>query len=381
MKIANLRTIFFWTLRDLWRRPLESCLLTAVLLFTVTITASPLLLTHALSNTWENILNRAPSLVIREFNALGWVPIPAEESISIAKRVTGVVSAQARVWGHAAGPTGRLTVIGVDHNHPPPWLAIIPDNGEIVVSRDVEIQHTAPKLTIVGDQTATLVVAGRIDTPTDLAINKFVVVHIDKARELLGLPPGYASDIAIDVFNSAEETAILPDLHAAFPRPVRITTRTEAAGIQAAKLAHRGGVAIAALVPAILSLCLLVIVTVRERLGQRSEIGLLKALGWTTGNVVTVQVMRAVSISVIAVIGGMLAAFILIFRLNKTWSSILYPDWQGIPIHLSINPLDLTLPILEITGLVILPFLVATIGAVLRCTACDPREMLERTNF
>ena len=238
-----------------------------------------------------------------------------------------------------------------------------------------------PNLTIIGNQTVTLVVAGRIDTPTDLAINKFVVVHIDQARELLGLPPGYASDLAIDVFNSAEETAILPDLNAAYPRPVRITTRTETAGIQAAKFAHRGGVAIVALVPAILALCLLVIVTVRERLGQRSEIGLLKALGWTTGDIVTLQVMRALSISVTAVIGGMFVAFIFVFRFNKTWSNMLHPDWQSLPIQLSINPLDLTLPLLEIIGLVILPFLVATIGAVLRCTACDPREMLERTNF
>ena len=381
MKIANLRPIFFWAMRDLWRRPLESCLLTAVLLFIVTITASPLLMTHALSNTWENILNRAPSLVIREFNAFGWVPIPAEESINFATRVTGVVSAKVRVWGHAAGPTGRLTVIGIEPNHPPPWLSIIPDKGEIVVSRDIKIHHAAPNLTIIGNQTATLLVTGQIDTPTDLAVNNFVVVHIDKARELLGLPPDYASDLAIDVFNSAEETAILPDLNAAFPRPVRITTRTETAGIQATKLAYRGGLSIVTLVPAILALCLLVIVTVRERLGQRFEIGLLKALGWTTGDIVTLQALRAISISIIAVIGGMLVAFIFVFRLNKTWSNILHPDWQSLPIQLSINPLDLTLPLLEITGLVILPFLVATIGAVLRCTACDPREMLERTNF
>ena len=336
---------------------------------------------QSLSTTWDNIIKSAPSLVIREFNALGWVPIPVEESIAIANRVTGVVSAQARVWGYAAGPMGRLTVIGIDPSPQPPWLSIIPDKEEVVVSRDVEIHHSAANMTIVGKQTATFIVTGRIDTPSDLAVNKFVVVHIDKARELLGLPSGYASDLAIDVFNSAEETAILPDLNAAFPRPVRITTRTETAGIQAAKIAQRGGVAIAALVPAILALCLLVIVTVRERLGRRFEIGLLKALGWTTGDIVSLQVLRAVAIGVIAVIGGMLVAFIFVFRFNKTWSNMVHPDWQSLPIQLSINPLDLTLPLLEVTGLVILPFLVATIGAVLHCTAGDPREMLERTNF
>jgi ABC-type lipoprotein release transport system permease subunit len=135
------------------------------------------------------------------------------------------------------------------------------------------------------------------------------------------------------------------------------------------------------LAPAILALCLLVIVTVRERLGRRFELGLLKALGWTTGDLVSLQVLRAVSISGIAITGGMMVAYLLVFRYGKYWSNMLYPDWQSFPIQLSVHPLDLTLPLLEVTGLVILPFLVATIGAALHCATCDPSEMLERTNF
>jgi hypothetical protein len=37
--------------------------------------------------------------------------------------------------------------------------------------------------------------------------------------------------------------------------------------------------------------------------------------------------------------------------------------------------------LLEVTGLVVLPFLATTIGTVLRCAIADPEEMLERTNF
>lgn len=381
MSITCLRPLFFWAVRDLRRRPLESCLLTAVLLFTVALTATPLLFTQAATTTWVKILDNAPSLVIREFNAMGWVPIPAEESRNIAKNVTGVTAVRARVWGNVAGPSGLLTVIGIDPDRPPSWATMWPGKGEAVLGAGTEKGHAEPYITVTGHKTATLRVIGRFHALTDLPVNNAVLLHIDDARALLGIPFGHASDLAIDVFNPIEEAAILPDLAAAFPRPVRITTRTETAGIRTAGLARRSGMAIATLVPVLLALCLLVMVTVRERLGRRFEIGLLKALGWTTGDIVTLQVLRAVSISVTAITGGMLVAFILVYRHSTHWPALLYPDWHSLPSQLSFNPLDLALPLFEATGLVVLPFLAATIATVLRAAISDPGDMLERTNF
>jgi len=381
MSKSFLGPLFFWAVRDLRRRPLESCLLTAALLFTVALTATPLLFTQAATTTWVRILESAPSLVIREFNAMGWTPLPADESVAIAKSVTGVIAARARVWGHVAGPSGLLTVIGIDPNRPPRWAAMVPNEGEVIVSADIERKRAASDLTVVGQNVATLKVIGKFKAHTDLAVNKALLIHIENAREILGFPTGYASDLAIDVFNPAEEAAIRPDLVAAFPRPVRITTRTETAGIHAAGLAHRGGMAMATLIPTLLALCLLVTVTVRERLGRRFEIGLLKALGWTTGDIATLQMLRAVAISVTAMAGGMLVAFILVYHHGTNWPGIFYPEWQDLPSRLSFHLVDLTLPLIESAGLVVLPFLVATIGTTLRCAVSDPGEMLERTNF
>ena len=381
MSIPFLRPLFFWAVRDLRRRPLESCLLTAALMFTVALTATPLLFTQAAKTTWIKILDDAPSLVIRGFNAMGWVPIPAEESVNIVKNVTGVTAARARVWGHVAGPSGLLTVIGVDPDRPPPWTTIFPGKGEVVVGAGIESDRTLPDLTVTGQNTATLRVIGRFHATTDLPVNNAVLVNIEDAHALLGIPSGYASDLAIDVFNPIEEAAILPDLAAALPRPVRITTRTETIGIHTAGLARRGGMAIATLVPALLALCLLVMVTVRERLGRRFEIGLLKALGWTTGDIVSLQALRAVSISATAITGGMLAAFMLVYWHGARWTGLFYPESQILPSRLSFNPLDLTLPLLEATGLVVLPFLVATIATALRGAVSDPGDMLERNNF
>jgi hypothetical protein len=383
MKRPVLQPLLAWALRDLLRRPLESGLLVTALLLTVSVTAAPLLFTQALSTTTELMLKDAPSLIVRKFNALGWTPIPSDQSVILAKSVPGVIAAHPRVWGRVAGPEGPLTVIGVDRYGPPPLpqSTALPGRGEAVAGADVKEERAAPFLTLTGQRTTTLRVVGRSKVKTDIAEPNVVLLHIDDARDLLGIPDGYASDLAIEVFNPAEENAILPDLSAAFPWTVRITTRTERAGIYAAGLARIGGMAVAFLVPALLALCLLVAVTVRDRFGRRFEIGLLKALGWTTGDIVRLQVSRTCLIGIPGATGGMILTFLLVFWPNANWPGRLCPEWQALTSRLAFSPGDAGLILLEVTGLVVLPFLAATIGTVLRCAVADPQEMLERTNF
>ncbi len=375
-----LHPLVYWAVRDLRRRPLETSLLTAAVLFTIALTATPLLLNQALTSTWKNILSTAPSLVVREFNAMGWTPIAAQEAVDIAESVTGVTDVRTRVWGHVGGPLGMLTVIGVEPDRPPPWVSQSPNREEVILGADIEQVSESTELTLIGQIKATLRVIGRFEAITDPAVGNAVLVHVDTARKLLGIPTGYASDLAVEVFNSAEESAILPDLTAAFPRPVRITTRSETAGIRVAGLAQRAGATVALLVPALLALCLLVMVTVRERLGRRFEIGLLKTLGWTTGDIISLQSIRGFSISAIGIAGGMLLASALVYQNGASWPGVFYPEWHELPSRLSFNPLDLALPLLEATGLVVLPFLTATIGAALRCAASEPGDVLEKSD-
>ncbi len=381
MKRQVLQPLLAWAIRDLVRRPRESGLLIIALLLTVSAAAAPVLFTQALSTTANLMLRDAPSLIVRKFNALGWTPIPSDQSVILAKSVPGVISARPRVWGRIAGPEGPLTVIGVDRYGPLlPQSTVLPGRGQAVIGTDVKEERATPLLTLTGQRTTTLRIVGRSDVKTGIAASNVVLLHIHDARDLLGIPDGYASDLAIEVFNPAEESAILPDLTAVFPWTVRITTRTESAGIYDAGFARIGGMAIAFLVPALLALCLLVAVTVKDRLGRRSEIGLLKALGWTTGDIVHLHIARASLIGIPGTIGGMMLAFFLVFWPNANWSGRLCPEWQVFASRLAFSPQDAGLVFLEVTGLVVLPFLAATIGTVLRCAVADPQEMLERTN-
>lgn len=368
--------------RELKRRPLESVLLIAALLLTIAAAAFPLLLSQATTTAAGRLLQDAPSLVVRRYDALGWTPLPGDRSAALAQSVAGVVAARPRIWGRVAGPAGPLTVVGIDPHLPDGRPSSpLPRRGEAVTRADGAWDDAQPFLTLAGRTAATYKVVGRREPPADIAAPKVVGLHIDDARELLEIPPGYATDLAVEVFNPAEETAILPDLSAVFPWAVRITTRTQTAGIYAAALARMSTMAVAFLVPALLSVGLLVTVTVRERFGRRFEIGLLRALGWTTGDIVRIQLARALMIVIPAAAGGILLAFGMVFWPRANWLGWLCPEWQDLASRPFFNAADAGLIILEVTGLVVLPFLAAALGTVLRCAIADPQEMLERTSY
>jgi ABC-type lipoprotein release transport system permease subunit len=213
-----------------------------------------------------------------------------------------------------------------------------------------------------------------------MALNDVVIVNAADAGLLLGLEPGWASDLAVDVFHSQEAEALLPDLAAAFPWPVRITSRSETLRIYASGAYRRSGIAVVTMVPAVLSLCLLMAACIRERIGRRHEVGLLKALGWTTGDIVRFQVFRSVFIGLPGTAAGMLVAMALVFSPGIRWPGYLYFGWQTAApaLYLEMNPAAWVL--LAVVGLVLLPFMAASLAAALQSAAVDPQEILEREN-
>jgi ABC-type lipoprotein release transport system permease subunit len=147
-------------------------------------------------------------------------------------------------------------------------------------------------------------VLGRLPPESGMIAHDIVILNKEDARQLLGLPEGHASDMAIDVFHEEEEGAILPDLAKAFPWPVRITTRSETIGLYAGGTARRGGIALVLAGPAILAGALLVAGSIRDRVGRQREVELLKAMGWTTDDVVRLNLMRSVAVGLPATAPG-----------------------------------------------------------------------------
>ncbi|RJR41237.1 MAG: FtsX-like permease family protein [Desulfobacteraceae bacterium] len=379
--IRLLRPIHIWAMRDILRRPGEALMLGAVLCLLIAFSGAALLLTQSLSYTARKIIALAPSLVVRKTGPAGWEPIPEKAALECALSVPGITAATARIWGLAAGPLGSVTVVGagVRTEVPVPGsgLGQLPKEGEAAIGEGVGPLKEWDTLKLAGARSSAFKIVSRFPADASIAVHDVVLLHKKDAMRILGLPEGFASDIAVDVFNEQEQSAILPDLSRAFPWPVSITTRRETAGYYAASFSKRGGIVSMVLIPSMTALCLLMIYLVRERTGRRHEVGLLKSMGWTTVDVVKLQLFRTLFVALPSSALGCLAAYLLVLWPGVRWPSELFLGWKGILPGLYLDTTGAALVLLEVGSLALVPFLAAALWPALGSAAADPQDMIE----
>jgi ABC-type lipoprotein release transport system permease subunit len=105
---------------------------------------------------------------------------------------------------------------------------------------------------------------------------------------------------------------------------------------------------------------------------ERKEIGILKAVGWETSEVMRMKFWEGAIISLVAFFSGYLAAYLHVFYTSaglfepvlKGWS-VLYPSFQLTP---SVDGLQLA----TLFFFTVLPYTLATIVPVWRTSITDP---------
>ncbi len=381
MKPPLIRPIHIWAMRDALRRPFESLLTAAALFLTIVIVGTGLLVPHALSSTVRGILHAAPSIIVRRINAVGWQPIPVDAAVEAATGVVGVVEAKPRVWGLVAGPEGPLTVVGVRAEDRAALtgggLAEIPAAGQAVLGPGIDARTAAGGLRLSGVVEKRFIPIGRLSRELGLVAHDLVILSMTDARRLLGIPEGYASDLAVDVFHAGEEDAILPDLSRAFPWPVRLVPRNESIGIYATGYGRCSAIGMIAAIPAILTVCLLVAVNVRQSADRKRDIAILKSVGWTTGDIVRLLLYRVLFIGLPAAALGMAAAFLLVFGPANRWIGTLLLGWRTPPPLLNLDPQGAFVVLLEVTACVLIPFMGSALWPALAGASRDVQELLQ----
>jgi len=368
-------------MRDLLRRPGEALLSGVAIALMVAMVATALLLTEGVSRTAVRLAEAGPAMVVRRLDVGGWAPIPVEEALEAARSVRGVQRPRPRVWAVFGGVEGPIVFVGCDDEMRADLeaLGITPPGPEEAVVGHRLAEFVGVDLTLVNeDKTGFYTVVGAFAAHADLATYDLILVDADEARVLLGIPPGYASDLVLDVFHDEEADAIVPDLVAAFPWPVRIVTRSEATGIHRGVLGRRGSLATLVALPAALALLFLLAGVARDRVGRRHEVGLLKALGWTTGDIVRLHLVRALWVAVPAIAVGLAVATALVGLPDTSWPGVLLLGWQaGRGPALDLDTGGAGLVLLEVAGVVLVPWLLGSAWPVIRGATRDPSELLE----
>jgi hypothetical protein len=135
--------------------------------------------------------------------------------------------------------------------------------------------------------------------------------------------------------------------------------------------------AVVVCIPAILALVLIITGTTAGSTGRQAHWGLLKSLGWSTGDIVRLQVAAAALVGLPAVVVGLAAAHAVVFYPPSAGLSALWiMGARDLP-HLALDTSGAVVTMLAIGALVVLPYLATVFLTTLKAAADDPWQLLQ----
>jgi ABC-type lipoprotein release transport system permease subunit len=330
--------------------------------------------TQAMKKEASFILKDAPEMIVQRLLTGRYDPIPLSYAERI-KNIRGVVSAHPRLWGYYYDPA-----VGANYTIMVPASGA-PAQGKIIIGRGM----ARSKMVYRGDiiffrsydgTSRPLTVENELSAASELVSSDLILMTEADFRALFGFPATLATDIAVEIRNSKELTTIAKKVTELLPdaRPI---IRDEMVRTYDSVFDWRGGIVIVLLIMALLAF---VIFAWEKASGlsadEKREIGVLKAIGWETSDVITVKGFEGLLVSFFSFTVGILAAYAHVFFFSaglfvpalKGWS-VLYPDFRITPF---IDPYQVAV----LFFLTVVPYTVATIIPSWRAAIVDPDSVM-----
>lgn len=202
-----------------------------------------------------------------------------------------------------------------------------------------------------------------------------IITHPVTARRLLGYQPGEVSDIGVMVQEKSRLDTIAAAMAKSYPE-LRIVSKATLDDVT--QQAYNGRAGLFQLTWLILLATVLLTVWAQGTAlsaGLAREVGILKALGWTTGDIITVKIWESVILGLTGTFSGLVGAiaYILLgapelrgFFLG--WTAI-FPETK---IPVAIQPAS----IIALVAIGVLPLLMVTVMPIWRLGTIDPDEAL-----
>ena len=377
--------IIEYALSSLVRRKYKNFAIIAVYSFTISVLASILFLTHSLKTEAANILTEAPDLVVQRTIA-GRHDLISDEYIAKIKDIPGVGDVKARYWGYYydALTESNYTILGIGAK--PPELKLIAGAmpagpGECLIGQGVAQARqvdVGDELILVNSEGLGVVleIVGQFTAASDILTNDLIILEEQALIDFFGFPPGKATDIAVEVYNKQEVQTIAIKVKRVLPdsRPI---TKQEIIRTYDAVFNWRSGMMLTIFSTALIAFCILAWDKATGISGEeKREIGILKAIGWDTADILELKFWEGLIISLTSFFIGLLAAFVHVFYFGasmlapviKGWS-VLFPDFQLIPY---VNLYQ----VFVIGFLTVAPYVASTVIPSWKAAITDPESVM-----
>jgi len=368
------RHLIDYTVSCLLRRRGKNLGLVFVYSLVIFTLASAMLYSQALKREAGRLLAGAPEVVVQRLVAGRHDLMPADYLTRLG-RLRGVARMEGRLWGYYYDPVvaANYTLMAPSRDRLAPGRIVI--GAGVARTRGLAAGDVF-SLPAYNGRPHAFTVERVLAADSELVSADLLLVSAQDFRAFYGLPEDVYTDIALTVTNPREVRKLAEKIAQRLPdcRPV---LREEVLRTYESVFNWREGLLLAVLVGALLAF---LIFAWDKAAGltaeERREIGILKAVGWETSDVLLMKAWEGGLISLTAFSFGYVAAHLHVFYLGapliepvmKGWS-VLYPRFRLAP---QVDELQLATLFL----LTVLPYTAATLVPIWRAASTDPDSVM-----
>ncbi len=371
--IEKQRNIIDFTLSSLLRRKTKNIALMLVYTLVVFVIASVIFFADAIKKEASIILRDSPEIIVQRLVAgrQGLVPLEYVEGI---RKIRGVQFVRGRLWGYYFEP-----VVGAN------FTLMVPEDstekGKIEVGKGILRSMRASEGDILslksykGDPVV-LEIKGALSSESELVSSDLILISEEDFRRVFDISRGYFTDLILKVRNPRELSTIAQKIQNLYPdtRPI---VRDEILRTYDSIFNWRSGILLVIMTGAGLAF---IIFAWDKASGlsaeEKKEIGILKAIGWETSDVILMKFWEGTVISLSSFLAGIILAYFHVFFTSSTlfepvlkgWS-VLFPDFR-------LTPFIDGAQVMTLFFLTVLPYTVATIVPSWRAASVDPDSVM-----
>jgi ABC-type lipoprotein release transport system permease subunit len=368
--------IFDYSLHSLWRKKGKNLCVFLIFTAVIFLLASFQFMGASLTRSAELLLATVPDITVQQLSAGRQISLSVSRVEKLDK-IFGIRDIRPRVWGYYFDEKNgaNYTVIGSSEEAGDPLLDELLASGrypepeeekKVVLGRAVfdnlelggrsHFSLFRPDLSLVSFQQV-----GVFEGNTNLLTADLILMSLAGARDLFGMNDDTITDLLIDVANPSEIPTIAAKIAETLPGS-RVLTSEQIRKTYQAIFSFRSGFGSACLLA---SLAAFVILAFDKGLGfsreDQKEVGILKMLGWQTGDVMRLRFYESLATASCAFGLGVTLAWIHILYFNGSFFRPIFLGWSVLRPGMGIVPFIQLPDILLVFTFSALPYLAATI--------------------
>ena len=372
--IEKQKYLIDFTLSSLARRKAKNLGLLLVYTLIVFLLASVMLFTHALRQAATQVLAGAPEIVLQRMVAGRHDLIPPGYLERIG-RIRGVQEKEGRLWGYYYDPVVKANYTFMVPNHQEIAAGTLFVGAGMARARGLAVGNLISFRSYSG-QLFSFTIAGILPSDSELVSADLVLLSEADFRAFFEIAAGHFTDIALSVANPLEVRNIASKLAQQFPdaRPI---LRAEILRTYESIFNWREGIVLALASLAILAFAILAWEKASGlSADEKREIGILKAIGWETGDVLKMKFWEGALISQAAFLIGYLAAYLHVFHFSSSLFAPVLKGWAVLYPRFELSPVIDGFQVATLFFFTVFPYAAATLVPIWRAAITDPDAVM-----